>query len=141
VVVTPDLGGIAESSTGYRVTAGLEVDEMIAVEVSYIDQGTAKTTDIFGREEFRVYGVMASAVASVELDDSFGAFARVGGYLAKAELDFPDFFNISATDTSVETVIGVGATYQIIDHLDAFVEIDYVTSTLSYGAFGARITF
>lgn len=113
------------SDTSFKVFGGYQVTEHFAVELSYIDGGTAEDTIQGVDIEISSDGVQGSLLGIVPIGDRFALYGRAGILSWEAEL-YASFGNsfLSETTEGEDFAWGVGGKFVVTPNLLVRVEFE-----------------
>jgi OmpA-OmpF porin, OOP family len=131
--------GLTSSDHGtgnqWRLQLGYGFNSNLALEGGYIDFGKAKYSATYAggsaTGDLKAGGVDLVALGKLPLSDSFSIFGKAGVVAVKAESSLiANAPASSATDKAtfneVRPLIGLGASYKIVDNVDLRAEFDHV---------------
>jgi OOP family OmpA-OmpF porin len=138
VNVKDDASGFDDGDTGFKVFGGYVLNEILAVELSYIDGGTAEDSGavfdpFFGvgtaALEIDTSIINLSVIGDLLLTEQFSLFGRLGYAFIDTDVDATARFgNFTATasdsDTSNEFSYGVGAVYRLTEQFEVRAEFE-----------------
>jgi len=138
VNVEDDLIGFDDGDTGFKLFGGYALNEILAVEVSYIDGGTAEDSTTFF-DPFRGFGTLSleadtsvvnlSVLGDLVLTEQFSLFGRVGYAFIDTDVDLTARFaastlSASDSDSTDEISYGVGAVFRFNERFEARAEYE-----------------
>ena len=109
---------IDDKSTGFHAGVGYRVDDVISLELGYLDMGEATYSISDGTTTETVTaaysGFTIGAVASQSFNDSFDVFVKGGLFIASQDItqDASSTITISELDDS-GAYVGIGGEYQL----------------------------
>jgi OOP family OmpA-OmpF porin len=116
----------SKSDTAFKVYGGINVAPKFDVEVGYFDLGSAKASDGIISAEIKSKGVEGAAVYRMDLNQTWGAFAKGGVAYIRAEGTASDgTVSGSYTENSFQPVLGAGLTYKVTESVRARADVDY----------------
>ena len=109
------------------IFTGYQLDDIFAVELTYVDLGDAKASYLERSTKQNYTGSMTgidlSGLASINIDDNFSAFAKAGVFHWQGENSGP-YHQTKARGFSPS--IGVGLTYQLTDTWQVRTDYQYM---------------
>lgn len=130
-------GSFSSSDSGFRLYAGLPMNESISVEAAWIDQGDASSdyTDWGGGvESISSDGIQLSALGRLPLQTGVNLFGRIGFYMWN--IDYTDVwtgggqtFNVS--DDGMDLFYGFGVDFMASNNLSIRAEYNIVSLDVS----------
>ncbi len=138
VSIEDDVTGFDDGDTGFKLFGGYALNEIVSVEVSYIDGGTAEESvtvfDPFlgsgtGKAEIDTSVVNLSVIGDLVLAEQFSVFGRLGYAFIDTDLDLTaqfgaGTFSDSDSDSSDEVSYGVGAVYRFNEQFEVRAEYE-----------------
>jgi OOP family OmpA-OmpF porin len=125
------------NSNQFRIQVGDKFTPNFAVEAGYIDLGksnySAKYKGGKASNEVKAGGVDVAALGIIPVTEQISIFGKAGVVVASVKSHLKvsgpasDASN-SSTDTVVEPLLGVGATYQLSKKMDIRTEFDHVSN-------------
>jgi OOP family OmpA-OmpF porin len=101
--VSVDLSGFA-----YGVLGGYQFNKYVALEASYLGNGTA-STNVSGFElDYKTHGVQAALIGSLPLSPSAGLYGRLGLVRWDSTASVPAL-GVSESDSGTDGLYGLGA--------------------------------
>lgn len=156
VNVEDDFTGFDEGDTGFKIFGGYVLNEIVSVEVSYIDGGTAEedttTLDPFlgpftTSFEVDTSVINLSVLGDLLLTDQFSLFGRLGYAFIDRDVDVSaqtpfGSFSASDSDSTDDFSYGIGAVYRINPKFEVRAEFDgFDVSDGELNAFTASALF
>lgn len=126
-----------ESATGIKIGVGANLNKNIAVEAAFVDLGTID----FPGVEFSQYGLAASVIPTLQVNDNVALFAKLGLFSWTFEVNS---IIGSGEDTGTDPFIGFGVEFKANAKMAVVVEYEgYEVSDgdVSLLSVGARIGF
>ena len=120
-------GGFKDDDIGFKIFGGYGFNQNLAVEIEYLDGGTAKDEGF----DLETTGFGVSALGSLPLSDAFSLFARLGYGSWEAKLK--DDFGNSAKDDDEELFYGLGAGFNVTPQFQ--VRLEWEGVDVSGGSF------
>jgi OOP family OmpA-OmpF porin len=156
VNVKDDASGLDDGDTGFKVFGGYVLNEILAVELSYIDGGTAEDSTtvldpflglgtVAQQVDTRIFNL--SVLGDLLLTDQFSLFGRLGYAFIDTDVDATANFrgfvaSASDSDTNDEFSYGVGAVYRFTEQLEARAEFEgFDVSSGNLNAITASVLF
>ena len=131
---------IDDSDSSYRLFAGYNINDSVAIEVGYTDLGSYSITGNFDGTDmdipagpaslnFDATGWEVSAIGQLPVTDNFSVLGRLGFLMWDVDLDVNTATKSgSISDDGTDLLYGIGGAYSITDNLDARLEyISYDT--------------
>jgi OmpA-OmpF porin, OOP family len=132
VNVEDDGTGFDDGDTGFKLFGGYALSEIVAVEISYIDGGTAEDSAQFfdpllgigtASVEVDTTVINLSVLGDLLLTEQFSLFGRLGYAFIDTDVDATVSFAIgsasdSDSDSSSEVSYGVGAVYRFTERFE-----------------------
>ncbi|HYP66701.1 MAG TPA: outer membrane beta-barrel protein [Thiobacillaceae bacterium] len=131
--------GLSSSDSGngnqWRVQLGYGFNSNLAIEAGYIDFGKAKYSAAYAggaaTGELKAGGVDLVALGILPLSDNFAIFGKAGAVALKAKSSLAASAPASAatdnaTSSEVRPLVGLGASYKLVDNVDLRAEFDHV---------------
>ncbi len=139
VAIDDDFGGFDASDTAFKVFAGYSLNELIAVELAYIDGGTAEETETLPGSPFDVFAsditvktaietriIDLALIGTLPLTESWSLFGRLG--YASIKTDARVRFDFGP-------LVGTGAPAAFGISSNAFdISVNDTSEEVSYGA-------
>lgn len=125
-------GGVSESATGFRLYAGMHINDNLSVEGAWLNQGDSEQsyTDPWGSgtETVSLDGLQFSVLGKMPVQDNMDLFGRVGMYMWNAS--YEDIYNGStwatADDDGSDIFFGLGMDYKISENMAVRAEYDII---------------
>ena len=107
---------------GFKVSGGYTFAPNFGVEVSYVDLGEATFSDGTVKGSMSDTGVAAYGIGTLPIND-FALFAKAGITSIKTKIDgSTTTFSASDSSTNTNFAWGVGAEYNVNQHISALLE-------------------
>jgi len=136
--VEDDGSGFDDGDTGFKLFGGYVLNEILAVEVTYIDGGSAEESATvfdpllgFGNATLEVDTsvINLSILGDLLLTEQFSLFGRLGYAFIDTDLDISAQFaagsaSASDSDSSSEVSYGIGVVYRFTEQFEARAEFE-----------------
>ena len=133
--------GFDETDDGFKLNAGIRINENFAIEGNYIDFGRPEGPFYGIDSSVRVDGFGLSALGIMPISDEFELFGKVGLFGWNADIKVGPF---SSTDDGTDVIYGFGAAYRLSDQLSLRAEWEFVDlegGDLDMLSIGAQLDF
>ena len=129
VDVEDDTVGFDDGDTGFKVFGGYQLGDIVSVEVSYIDGGTAEETAGAAKLEVDTSIVNLSVLGDLLLTEQFSLFGRLGYAFIDTDADFSVRIGnmtvrASDSDSDNEVSYGIGGVYRFTEQLEVRAEFE-----------------
>lgn len=141
-------GSVDGSDTGFKLVGGYRLNPNFAIELSYVDLGTARYSgDYFGSPvvggRVDVWGLNFGAVGIIPVNPNFSLFGKLGmfGWEADAS-DITGGFPFSGLQTGTDLSYGLGLEFSLSNTLglrlewESFEVVDSDSTLVSFGVLG-----
>lgn len=115
------------SDTGWKIFGGYQLNQNLALEVSYVDLGTVKETFLGSTFRAEQSGIAGVIVGSAPINKQFSFFGKIGLFLWDADIKFTNvlLFSGSESDSGTDITYGVGLKYDFNKRVGVRAEWDH----------------
>lgn len=123
------VGTCDDKDTGWKIFGGYQFNRYFAVEGGYVDFGKATATDVsLGTPisgDAEGWGLFATGLATLPINEQFGVFAKAGLAYTKADVTaVVGGVSVSDDDSGTDLVYGVGAKFDFTKNFGMRVEFE-----------------
>ncbi|TXF13029.1 outer membrane beta-barrel protein [Pelomicrobium methylotrophicum] len=123
------VGTCDDKDTGWKIFGGYQFNRYFAVEGGYVDFGKATATDVsLGTPisgDAEGWGLFATGLAALPINEQFGVFAKAGLAYTKADVTVVvGGVSVSDDDSGTDLVYGVGAKFDFTKNFGMRVEFE-----------------
>ena len=133
--------GFDESDDGFKMLAGIRVNENMAIEGNYMDFGRQEGPFHGIKSNIKIDGFGLAAVGILPLSNEFDLFGKVGVFGWNADLTVG---SVSTSDDGTDMLFGFGAAYHVSNQFSLRTEWEFIDidgGDLDMLSIGAQLSF